>query len=69
MHWDTLGLTLLERKAVVLFQGLVNHDPMTIIHELVHVAHPRLSHGKKFDRLVRQHYLKAKKEFKWLNLK
>lgn len=35
----------------------ISHLEETLIHELVHVKHPKLRHGKKFNEIVRNIYL------------
>ena len=65
VHWDVLGCTSFDYKLVYFNQGRVADDPWTVIHELVHVAHPKLPHGRAFDRKVRQYFMKARKVFKW----
>lgn len=49
-----VGVTVPSSKAVYLFQRSVEQDPVTFVHELVHVAHPDWDHGKRFAKEVRR---------------
>jgi hypothetical protein len=65
IHWNVLGCCDEACKTIILNNQTLREEPYTVIHELVHLAYPRLRHGKRFDKLVRSYYMKARKEFNW----
>lgn len=69
VHWEILGCTAFDHQLIYFYQSRVADDPWTVIHELVHLAFPKLLHGKAFDRKVRQYFMKAKRVFAWPKLK
>ncbi len=53
--WFFLGATDAVCKQIMLIDGLyTKHDMNTLVHELVHVKHPKMPHGKHFEKLVRK---------------
>lgn len=54
-------------RPVILLNCEQNHIGKTLIHEMVHVAEPFLSHGKTFDALVERYWNYARKNLKGLN--
>jgi hypothetical protein len=55
-----------SRHNDLLFLNVAKHPDRkslqyTLVHELVHVKHPRLKHGKKFDKIVGSYFNNKKK--------
>ena len=53
-EFGLVGITSYEQKVVYYMQRTIEQDPVTFVHELVHVRHPKWNHGKKFQKEVRR---------------
>lgn len=64
--WNVAGMTIPQKRVIYLsFDKLRdNFDLETLIHEFVHMEHPRWKHGKYFDKRVKELLKGAKKEAK-----
>ncbi len=58
-YWGHLGSTDDFHAEVQLHQQDCVSDIPTLVHELVHVRHPKWKHGKKFSKEVRRLSRKA----------
>jgi hypothetical protein len=53
-------------RPVILLNASSKHWGKTLIHEMLHVAEPRLPHGKLFDTMVEAYWRSAKQRVKGL---
>jgi hypothetical protein len=53
-------------RPVILLNATVNRWGKTLIHEMLHVAEPRLQHGKIFEGFVERYWNIARKKIKGL---
>jgi hypothetical protein len=68
---DCHGLTLdqhLFARPVIMLNADSPEWPKTLVHEMLHVAEPRLRHGQLFDVLIEGYWRMAKKHLKGIHI-
>ena len=67
MHGITLHDAFMFVKPIIILNRKTPWGP-TLVHEMVHIAEPQLTHGRVFNAMVRHYWWLAKKEIKGLQL-
>lgn len=61
-HGVTLDEDMFAKPVIIL--NSKSHLGHTLVHEMIHIAEPKLNHGHLFETLVNRYWLFAKKNIK-----